>query len=78
MTLTRSADRWQKPATILGFFLIVIFAAIVLLLPASRQPSEGLKYALLAVGAGLISPAFIVDLLRTWRGSSSPPPGPPT
>lgn len=76
MTLARHDDRWKKPATILGFFIIVIFAAITLLLPTARQPSEGVKYALLALGCGLISPGFVIDLVRLWRGTSSPPEPP--
>lgn len=79
MTLTRHEDRWKKPATILGFFIIAIFAAIALLLPAVRQPSEGVKYALLALGCGLISPGFVIDLVRLWRSNSNTtPPGPQT
>jgi len=78
MTLTRNGDRWKLPATILGFLIIAIFAATALLLPHDRQPSEGVKYVLLALGAGLISPTFVVDLLRVWRGGSNKPPtGPP-
>jgi len=77
MSLTRSGDRWKTPATIAGFVILIIFAAIALFLPHDRQPSEGVKYVLLALGAGLISPTFVVDLLRVWRGSSNPPAGPP-
>jgi len=39
------------------------------------QPAgaDWLIIALVAVGAGLVSPAFIVDLMRSWRKSGPPP-----
>jgi hypothetical protein len=76
-TFTRSSDRWKLPTTAAGFLLLVIFGALVLLVPAERQPSDVVKYALLGIGAGLISPTFIVDALRLWRGGSGTPPAGP-
>ena len=76
MTVTRSSDRWKMPATVAGFVILAIWGAIELLLPKDRQPGETTVRIILVLGAGLISPGFIVDLLKIWRGSGpTPPPG---
>lgn len=74
MSFTRAGDRWKMPATIAGFLLLLIFGWMMLVLPADRQPTDIVKYVLLGVGAGLISPGFIVDLVRLWRNNNTQPP----
>jgi hypothetical protein len=74
--MTRTSDRWKLPATIAGFLVLAIWGAIELLLPKVRQPSDAVTHVMLVIGAGLISPTFIVDLVRIWR-ASTPPSGEP-
>jgi hypothetical protein len=73
-TFQRAGDRWKKPATIGGFALLALVTAIELLLPAANRPSDAIVHVMLVIGAGLISPGFILDLLRAWRGGNTPPP----
>lgn len=71
MTFTRMSDRWKRPATIAGFAILIIFGALLLAVPKDRQPSDAVKYVTLIVGAGLISPGFIIDLIRAYRGNKT-------
>lgn len=70
MTFTRTGDRWNKPATIAGFFILAVWAVLELFAPLARKPSDTVTHVALALGAGLISPIFLVDLVRAWRSTS--------
>jgi len=74
MTFTRTSDRWKLPATVAGFFVLLLWAAVELFLPINRRPSDSVSHVLLVLGAGLVSPTFVVDLVRAWRGPKVEPP----
>jgi hypothetical protein len=77
VSFTRLSDRWKKPTTIAGFFILVVWAALELFAPLARRPSDTVTHLMLALGSGLISPLFLVDLVRAWRGTAPPPASPP-
>lgn len=81
MTFVRLSDRWKKPTTIAGFFVLLVWAVCELALPPARRPSDAVTHVMLVLGAGLISPSFVVDVVRAWRGSNgaaaAPPSSPP-
>lgn len=76
MSFGRLSDRWKKPTTIAGFFVLVVWAVLELVAPLARRPSDTVTHLMLALGSGLISPLFLVDLVRAWRGTA-PPASPP-
>ncbi len=70
MVPRRVSDRQQRRRTIFGATILMFAIVLKFVQPAG---ADWLIIALVAVGAGLVSPAFIVDLMRSWRKSGPPP-----
>jgi hypothetical protein len=68
MMRRRLADR------VLVVFGAVIVAFAIVLKFLQPQVADWLVIALVALGAGMVNPLFIVDFVRSWRGTNGSRP----
>jgi hypothetical protein len=73
--LRRASDGRQLRRTVFGGAIVVFAIVLKFVQPAV---TDWLLLALVGIGAGLVSPTFIVDLVRSWRANGAPkePHGP--
>lgn len=70
MMMRRRTDRRRLASTCVGI-AIVGFAA-VLRLPQFIGP-DWLVFALAVLGAGMVNPSYVIDLVTAWRGTRRHP-----
>lgn len=67
MNLRRQGDKTKLIRSLFGSALVLFAIAAKFFANAS----DWLVIGLVLVGAGLVSPSFIVDLVKAWRSSAS-------
>ena len=68
--MRRAGDAPQLRRTLFG---VAILAFAIVLKFIQPDVTDWLLIALVAIGAGMVSPTFIVDLVRSWRANGSRP-----
>lgn len=62
--MRRKGDRTKLVRSVFGAFLVVSAVLLKFRLP---HTADWLVIALVIVGAGMVSPTFIVDAIKAWR-----------
>lgn len=67
MNLRRKGDRTKLIRSAFGAVIVLFAVAAKFLLPHS---TDWFIVAVLIIGAGLVSPSFILDLVKAWRANA--------